>query len=411
MARRNSFFFSAVLVAVIAFVAILFTASAHASKVDERYGAIVMDGASGEVLHAQNADETLYPASLTKVMTLYLTFDALEKGTLKLDTRLPVSANAVKQPPSKLGVRRGETIRVEDAIMALVTKSANDVAVVLAEALAGSEAAFTAKMTHKARALGMKSTTYRTASGLPDPDQVSTPRDQAVLARALIRNHSKYYHYFSTVQFRYKGKPVTTHNRVVQRYDGADGIKTGYIKASGFNLMASARREGKRVIVVVFGGPSSTWRDAHVEDLMDMGFSKMGVEPVQTALRVSAPKGSNVAVARTKPESIDSLIVAAREQKSPSKGRVVVAANHPSSKPWTIQVGAYGNRKAAQNAAGQALKSVGGNAEVQIDTVKKGRKQLYRAKVTGLTEDQAHRACKTLARGKGNSCQIIQPKA
>ncbi|MCA1908736.1 MAG: D-alanyl-D-alanine carboxypeptidase, partial [Magnetospirillum sp.] len=242
--------------------------TAQAAK-ESRYASIVVDADNGNVLYAVNPDRRSYPASLTKVMTLYLLFDALDQGKLTLNSRLPVSAHATRQSPSKLNLRVGERIDVEDAVLSLVTKSANDVAVVVAEALGGSEDDFADMMTRKARQLGMAATTYRNASGLPDPGQVSTPRDQATLARALIKHHAKYYHYFSTQQFRWKGQPISTHNRLMLRYQGADGIKTGYINASGFNLIASAKRDGKRIVGVVFGGDTSGWRDRNMAQILD----------------------------------------------------------------------------------------------------------------------------------------------
>ena len=239
-----------------------------------RYTAIVVDANSGKVLFARNADRRHYPASLTKMMTLYLTFEALEKGTIKLSSALAVSRRAAGQTPSKLGLKRGQTIAVEDAILALVTKSANDAATVLAEALGGNEANFAGQMTKKAKLLGMKRTRFRNASGLPNRYQRSTARDMATLALALQRDFPQYYHYFSTREFRYKNRTFTNHNRLLRSYRGADGLKTGYIRASGFNVAFSARRGSRRLIGVVLGGRSPKWRDRKTARLMDIAFRR-----------------------------------------------------------------------------------------------------------------------------------------
>ncbi len=241
----------------------------------EKYASIVMDADTGEILHARNADDPRFPASLTKVMTLYLLFDAIEAGKVDLDDRMTVSANAARQPPSNLKLKAGDRIMVEDAIYALITKSANDVAVVVAEHLAGTEKRFASRMTAKARDLGMNDTTFKNASGLPDPAQTSTATDLAILADALIDNHSRYYHYFEIQQFRWGRKTYTTHNDLLGVVDGVDGIKTGYTRASGFNLMTSAKRNGRRIVTVMLGGQTAKSRNAHVEALVEAAFASM----------------------------------------------------------------------------------------------------------------------------------------
>jgi len=246
-----------------------------------KYASIVVDMDSAKVLHARSADETRYPASLTKVMTLYLVFDALDAGTLKLTDRIPVSKFASKQQPSKLGLKAGSTIKVEDAIRALVTKSANDVAVVLAEKVGGSESKFAAKMTAKAKQLGMKDTTFKNASGLPNKAQVTTARDMAKLAEAVYFDHKDRYKYFSTSEFVWNKRKYTNHNELLKQVAGVDGIKTGYTNASGYNLIASAERDGHRVIAVMLGGTTGRSRDQHVADLLEAAF--MEVNGVATA--------------------------------------------------------------------------------------------------------------------------------
>jgi D-alanyl-D-alanine carboxypeptidase len=233
------------------------------------YASIVVDANSGAVMQATNADDPRHPASLTKIMTLYLLFERLEQGKIKLTTDLPVSAHAAVQAPSKLGLKPGDSIRVETAIRAIVTKSANDVAVIVAEAIGGDEPAFARMMTAKARALGMSQTTYRNASGLPDDQQITTARDQAILGRAIQDRFPNYYHYFATRTFEYRGHAIRNHNHLLGTVDGVDGIKTGYIHDSGFNIVTSVRRANHHLIAVVFGGRSAPARDARVRSLID----------------------------------------------------------------------------------------------------------------------------------------------
>jgi D-alanyl-D-alanine carboxypeptidase len=240
----------------------------RSSSYDPPYASIVVDANSGKVMAAVNADSPRHPASLTKIMTLYLLFERLEANKIKLSTEMPVSAHAAAQAPSKLGLKPGQSIDVATAIHAIVTKSANDVAVIIAEALAGNETDFAKLMTAKARALGMKHTFYQNASGLPDDRQVTTARDQAILGRAIQDRFPKYYHYFSTQYFVYQGKRMRNHNHLLGRIDGVDGIKTGYIHESGFNIVTSVRRGGRHIVAVVFGGRSAAARDARVTGLI-----------------------------------------------------------------------------------------------------------------------------------------------
>jgi D-alanyl-D-alanine carboxypeptidase len=232
------------------------------------YAAIVVDANSGKVLHAANPDSQRHPASLTNILTLYLLFEQIEAGKLKMDSDLPVSAHASVQAPSKLGLRPGQSIEVEDAIKAVVTKSANDVAVVIAEAIGGSEEAFAKMMTRKARALGMSHTVYVNASGLPDDDQITTARDQATLGRAIQDRFPRLYRYFGTRSFAYRGRSIRNHNHLLGRVEGVDGIKTGYVRASGFNLVTSMRRNGRHLVAVVMGGTSGRARDARMRQLL-----------------------------------------------------------------------------------------------------------------------------------------------
>jgi D-alanyl-D-alanine carboxypeptidase len=245
----------------------------HGPNYHPPYAAIVVDDKSGFLLHEVSADEPRHPASLTKIMTLYLLFEQLEDGTLKLDTPLPVSTRAAMQNPTKLGLKANQTIKVEDAIKGLVTKSANDAAVVVAEAIGGSEEEFAKLMTLKARALGMTSTTYVNASGLPAEEQITTARDQAVLGRAIQHRFPIYYQYFATPSFRYKGAEMHNHNALLGQVKGVDGIKTGYTEASGYNLVSSVRRDEKHIVAVVLGGTSNAARDARMRQLIENNIS------------------------------------------------------------------------------------------------------------------------------------------
>jgi D-alanyl-D-alanine carboxypeptidase len=242
--------------------------AAKAERYQPPYASIVVDANSGKVLESDNPDSPRHPASLTKIMTLYLLFERLEAGKITPATELTVSEHASVQAPSKLGLKPGETIRVENAIRAIVTKSANDVAVVVAEALGGSESEFSKMMTRKAAALGMTHTTYVNASGLPNDEQVTTARDQATLGRAIQERFPKYYAYFSTRSFSFRGHAMRNHNKLLGAVEGVDGIKTGYTNASGFNLITSVRRGGRHIVAAVFGGRTASWRDARMRELI-----------------------------------------------------------------------------------------------------------------------------------------------
>ena len=248
------------------------------------YSAIVIDHNSDQVLHSEHVDEPRHPASLTKIMTLYLLFEQLEAGRLKLDTQLRVSAFAAQQPPTKLGLKANQTLAVEDAIKGLVTKSANDAAVVVAEAIAGSEAEFAKLMTQKARALGMISTNYINASGLPADEQITTARDQALLGCTIQDHFPDYYRYFSMPSFRYHGVEMRNHNALLGQLEGVDGIKTGYTEASGYNLVASVRRKEKHIVAVVLGGTSRAKRDVRMRELITRYIPQAMTGPTKTSV-------------------------------------------------------------------------------------------------------------------------------
>lgn len=287
-------------------LAVLVAASVIAGDADARarkhkraayqpdYSSIVVDVNSGATMQATKADAPRHPASLTKMMTLYLLFERLEAGKIKLNTELPVSAHAAAQAPSKLGLKPGDTIKVETAIRAIVTKSANDVAVTIGEAIGGDEPSFARMMTAKARALGMEHTTYRNASGLPDDDQITTARDQAVMGRALEDRFPRYFHYFSTRSFVFNGRTIRGHNRLLGSVDGVDGIKTGYIRASGFNIVTSVNRNNRSIVAVVFGGTTASARDARVRSLIANNIN------IASTKRTAPPIAEGTAVAATK---------------------------------------------------------------------------------------------------------------
>ena len=281
------------------FVAALFTISGGPSHAAP-YADIVVDANSGTVLHSTNPDAQRHPASLTKIMTLYLLFEQLEAGKLKLDSPLQVSKEAAGQMPTKLGLKPGSTLAVEDAIKGMVTRSANDAAVVVAEAIAGDEDAFAKLMTRKAQALGMSRTIYKNASGLPDSNQITTARDQSTLGRAVQERFPRYYKYFSIRTFVFRGQSIGNHNNLLGRVEGVDGIKTGYVNASGFNLVTSVHRGNRYLVAVVMGGSSAGSRDAKMRDLISDKIAQASVK--RTAPMVA--EGSPPPEARPEPKAV-----------------------------------------------------------------------------------------------------------
>ena len=387
-----------------------------ASPAAARTASLVVDADSGEVLHAVNVDSRNYPASLTKMMTLYLLFDDIDSGKVHLGDSMPVSVHAATQQPSKLGLNPGQTVTVENALLGLVTKSANDAAVTVAEYLAGSESAFAQRMTRKAKELGMRQTQFRNASGLPNPDQKSTARDMATLARALIHNHSKYYHYFSTRQFTFNGEVMNTHNHLLEWYDGADGIKTGFIAASGFNLVASAKRDGRRLIGVVFGGDTATGRDRQMARLLDDAFARSPATPgVDLA---SLPDQADDDGGGSDAKAVIKAMAAGHGRRataaSYTKPRQVAARRQDESAgdadddDWAIQVGMFSQPAEALKAAENAMAALGKLAEDGEARASrgKGHHAVYHARVIGLSEDAARQACHRLAK-QHHACKVV----
>src|ERR1700726_233334 len=290
------------------------------------FSSIIVDGNSGATLSANNPDASRHPASLTKIMTLYLLFERLDAGKMKLDTEMDVSEHASEQAPTKLGLRPGQTIRVEDAIKGLVTRSANDAAVVIAEAIAGDENDFAKLMTRKARAIGMVRTVYRNASGLPDDEQVTTARDQATLGRAIQDRFPRYYRYFSTTAFNYHGHSIRNHNHLLGNVEGVDGIKTGYTRASGFNLVTSMRRGNRHLVGVVMGGRSGGSRDAIMRNLLAENLDKAATKRSVAAITERAAADANADVAETAADSRPAPMVQ-------NQGAIQLATAEPAAAP------------------------------------------------------------------------------
>lgn len=430
-----------------------------------QYESIVVDADTGRVLHEANADIASPPASLTKMMTLYMLFDALKKGEVRMNTPMKASARAASQAPTKIGVARGKTITVDQAIDAEVTKSANDVAVIIAEHLAGTEDAFAERMTATARSMGMMQTTFKNASGLPDPGQFSSARDMAILAKHLIEDHPNYYPLFSRMEFAYGAQVIRTHNHLLENYEGADGIKTGYTVASGYNLVSSAKRGNQRIIGVVFGGATAAARDRHMVDLLDDGFAALNGKPetLVAAKRIEEFQKINLAAAAAlKPEdvpssagdrdepslppaSITALIrsselppapptnvepmpapkLAALPARNPKPVPTNLASletgGQPASRPmlgnaapgtWGIQIGAYSNEDKATAEASDAANSLASqfpSATPVVEPAVIAGKKLFRAQIHGLDQKDLIKACALISVQPMSACKALPP--
>ncbi len=380
--------------------------SAFAAK----YESIVIDAKTGEVLSEYNADAVTYPASLTKMMTLYLTFDALERKQITLDQRFPISAHAAAQEPTKLDLVAGETVSVRDLILGIVTQSANDAAVVLAEGLGGTELAFAERMTRVAHAMGMEHTNYHNASGLPDPLQRSTARDIAMLARHLYLDFPHEYAYFATEDFKFHGVTYGNHNHLMNSFRGMDGIKTGFIRASGFNLAASAVRDHRRLIGVVMGGQSAHARDLKMAALLNAAFAGRSLPENQLIARngkastkLAANDQSTLnALAHHAAHAVASLSPISRAEAEPLKKK--------PSEAWSIQVGAYRQRAAAAHAGATALSHLRAERGKPVVLVAShaSKHTTYQARIINLTEKQAQNACHVLRRAH-RACAVLEP--
>lgn len=418
-----------------------------------RYAAIVLDANNGEVLHAEYADAARYPASLTKMMTLYLLFEAMDNKLLKLDTGMPVSAHAASMPQTNISLRKGDRLRVSDAIPALVVRSANDAAVVVAEAIGGTESHFAELMTRKAKALKMNSTTFRNASGLPNSGQQTTARDLSILSMRLMKDHAKYYHYFSTPSFSYGGRTYNSHNRLIKNYPGTDGMKTGYINASGFNVATSTKKGNKRLIGVVMGGRTAQSRDAAMAALLDKSFiraqqiGKISPQGAQQA-RQAAPPASKIVISS---ETVRQVIRQPANQAPPTQAAQVnprvsqiksapiqttqtrtvqpqaatvpvtpassndhlirsgAAPNFTAEQTWAVQVGSFRALEQAKDRAAEASRrlSQAPHAKIAVNQASVGGQTLYRAQLVGLRQDEAKQACEHLVR-QSMDCLVVR---
>jgi len=375
------------------------------------YASIVIDETTGDVLNEVNADQLNYPASLTKMMTLYLAFDAMEKGHLKWDQRLPVSEWAADKMPTKLGLKAGDSVSVQDCVLGMIVLSANDAATVMGEALGGSEPGFARLMTAKAHELGMTNTTFKNAAGLPDEEQMTTARDLVKLAMALYERFPEQYHYFSTRQFSFRGRTIVGHNRLMYRYPGMDGLKTGFTNASGFNLASSAVRGDHRLFGVVMGGESGPARDQLMARLLDNGFAHQSTDPVLVADAAGAApshklaaKAAHLMAALSPIGRAEAAPIERATLKAPphGAGRIVPAVQ---AEHWGIQLGAYSRESQAEQALhGTRFK------DKEAEVVKPSRgERLYRARLSGFSEQQAREACRSLHRS-GHLCAIVPPE-
>jgi D-alanyl-D-alanine carboxypeptidase len=420
---------------------------------------IMVDAVTGEIISTSNADVSTYPASLTKMMTLYLLFDALKHGQIKLTDSIIFSDHAASQDATNLAVSAGASIKVETAILAVVVRSANDAATAIGERIGGSEWGFAKKMTQTARALGMKNTTYLNANGLPNPGQRTTARDQAILAVALLRDFPEYYRYFAAERFSYRGVQYAGHNRVLNKLNGADGIKTGYIRASGFNLVSSAEQNGRRLVGVVLGGSTPYLRDKQMVAMMNKGF-KTPASGSGTMLALSAPNSAGPAkapavVVAAAPVSVPAAMIAAAAMAPDDAAQPVVNSSedanddggaimpasissgdpllpilkpgsglqlqyadaaapdsqamenvwHSGNTGYGVQVGAYSQYAPAQKAAvrvTRAMPDLFTDSRIAIDEQGK----LYRARVTGLSKADAEKACAQL-KAKKADCMVF----
>ncbi|OAI13213.1 D-alanyl-D-alanine carboxypeptidase [Methylomonas lenta] len=395
-----------------------------------RYAAIVIDADSGRVVHEVEATHRWYPASLTKVMTIYMTFSALQAGNLHLNDTLIVSEHASRQPSSKLGLRKGQAINVEQAILAVTTRSANDAAVVLAETLGGSERNFASMMTQQAHSMGMYNSSFQNASGLPDEGQISSARDLALLSAALIRNFPQYYGYFSAREFAYKGRVLPNTNRILKTYPDADGLKTGFTCGSGYNLIASAKRDGHRLIGVLLGAHSSAERFKQMANLLDLGFEKshagaLGMpvsqisdanfEPPPFQLSSNRCAGSaeqmGADIGSHDQEAIH--IKPGKSSKSSStragKAKTKTVASRASSSNWAVLLGDHSRKADADSDLKRASSILGASAnsgQPQVVKIKLKGRSVWRTEWIRLEKSQARSFCKKL-RTKGRNCTLL----
>lgn len=449
--RRVSLVRAGLALGVVASVFFGTFAGSTTASANPRYAALVVDARSGEVLFSRHADAPRFPASITKVMTLYLLFEELEAGRLSLDTRMNVSAHAQSQPPSELGLRSGQTITVRDAMLSLVTKSANDAAAVVAEHIGGTEWGFAQRMTQTAHSIGMRSTTFRNASGLPNSEQRTTAHDLVLLGRAIQERFPRRYEIFTTQSFRYGGRTYRNHNRLLGSVRGVDGIKTGYTRASGFNLLSSVRADGRHIVAVVLGGRTGASRNAHMRDLIAQHLPRATTGP-RTAPTIVARAPFNAPSPIPHPAMIGMVARGVVPQPLPAPVQLTQVATlsepatadmvgthapsalalapTPASQPattgsaafglqlgnipsegWTIQIGAMPSQEAAVNMLVQARSSYGQltNRTPYTQSVQSNGTTLWRARYSGFdNRDSAQAACNALE-AQSFACLAVRP--
>ena len=403
--------------------------SLHASPAQAGYAHFIMDANTGKVLAARNADVLNHPASLTKMMTLYLTFEALHAGKLRWDQKITMSKNGASVIPSKLYVRQGQTFTVREAVYGMIVKSANDMAEGMGDHLGGSEARFAEMMTRKARQLGMTKTVFRNASGLPNKSQVTTARDMAKLGLALQRDFPKEYSLFATQSFNFRGKRIRGHNNLMYRYQGMDGIKTGYTNASGFNLVSAVNHNGRRVVGVVLGGKTARSRDAQMAALLDKAVPQASRGRNTEQLVASAKVSRTFDVAAAVPPAAVPLPMFAERRADPVAMQIATANADvadmmqvsaiprpaPAAAPagqrsrWEVQIAATDSEAAARSLLANARSNIGNYSGIApyTEAVQSGSATLYRARFTGF-EDQssAVSACKAL-KARSYACVVM----
>ncbi len=449
---------------VIALCLLSFLINTPAAIAKPQFSAITVDARTGAILFSDNPDGLRHPASLTKMMTLYVLFQDLKAGRINRNTQFRVSARASAMAPSKLGLRAGMTITVDEAIKALVTKSANDAAATIAENLGGTESNFAARMTRVARTIGMSRSSFHNASGLPNPDQYTTARDMATLGLRLMRDFPQYYPYFRITEFNFHGRTIRTHNRLVQNYAGTDGIKTGYVAAAGYNLVTSTRRGNKRLVGVVLGARSASSRGVYMMRMLESKFaqakegvtvaalagsSKGVINPISSAsasanaqipsqdekaqLAIAAASAADdqasdedqadtAPTASVTPKVIEASLAPLDGKKKPN-GRLPFAVKSVSAEPntlqdsitqsWNIQIGAYPDKQQAQAKLtalrGKAIASLEGKSAYTISIQKSGT-TVYRARFAGFDAATAKKACAKIV-SMGEKCVAVSPQS
>ncbi|ADM10113.1 D-alanyl-D-alanine carboxypeptidase [Parvularcula bermudensis HTCC2503] len=406
------------LLITIIFATVLSPLAAHANP---KYAAYIIHADTGDVLFDRYSTEPRYPASLTKMMTLYLLFEAIEEGRVSRTTDMKVSKRASLQPASKLGVKSGTTIDVDTAIRALVIKSANDVATVTAEHLAGSEAKFARLMTQKARDLGMRQTVFRNASGLPDDRQVTTARDMAILSQRLVQDFPDFFHYFDDDSFQWGGRTYKSHNKVTQDLKGADGLKTGYTRASGYNLATTVRRGDHRLIGIVLGGRSGRTRNAHMIEIMNKAYADISARPSLVKSILHVKPVPDLRPDRRLPPSEGGPVLLSMLDDDGELAELEAALNalpldaapegegdidYAYARDWAIQVGAFNSQPLAVRQIIETqdlIRSVSSHIGREVNIADQGVRSVYRARFTRLTEDEAQESCERL-KAAGEEC-------